>query len=364
MIKKRLFALADALRASHPAAALRCCVDTAPLLEREHAAAAGLGWVGRHTLLIHPRHGSFLLLGAIVTDLDLAPSDRLGHPGPLVPPTDRCGTCTRCIDACPTGCIFDPRLGDYPGPPDLGPPDPAPPDLGPPPDPPGDPPGPRPPGPRPPGPRPPGSRPRGTRPPGSPTLDIRFPRRRFRGAPGCRRLALHQLSDHRAPLLDRSRAARGDGRLADRLRRLPGGVPLQRAVAPGRGGPPIAPDPFALPAAGRAGRRAGSVRRASVDRGGSPGGVPRVGAQAGEARHAPPQRGDRAGEPGRGGGAPTLRSAPRRSRRCGKRRRGGAAASRRGRRRRTRCVGSGRSAACPTLRRRRARRVTCAPRRP
>ena len=115
VMKKRLFALADALKEAHPDATFRCCVDTAPLLEREHAARAGMGWIGKHTLLLHPRHGSFLLLGAILTDLDLATSDDLGYPRSLVPPTDRCGTCTRCIDACPTGCIFDPRLNDYPG---------------------------------------------------------------------------------------------------------------------------------------------------------------------------------------------------------------------------------------------------------
>jgi len=114
-MKKRLFALADALKDAHPDATFRCCVDTAPLLEREHAARAGMGWIGKHTLLLHPRHGSFLLLGAILTDLDLATSEDLGYPRSLVPPTDRCGTCTRCIDACPTGCIFDPRRSDYPG---------------------------------------------------------------------------------------------------------------------------------------------------------------------------------------------------------------------------------------------------------
>ncbi|MFW5681944.1 MAG: epoxyqueuosine reductase, partial [Phycisphaeraceae bacterium] len=126
VMKKRLFALADALREGHPEATFRCCVDTAPLLEREHAARAGMGWIGKHTLLLHPRHGSFLLLGAIVTDLELASSETLGYPRSLVPPADHCGTCTRCIDACPTGCIFDQRLNDYPGKPDNKPPGDAP----------------------------------------------------------------------------------------------------------------------------------------------------------------------------------------------------------------------------------------------
>lgn len=103
VIKRRLHNLADRLRERADLAPLRpqfrSFVDTAPVLEREHAARAGLGWIGKHTLLIHPRVGSYFLLGGIFTDL------------PLVPPPeqesfdDHCGTCTRCIDACPTGAI-------------------------------------------------------------------------------------------------------------------------------------------------------------------------------------------------------------------------------------------------------------------
>ncbi len=100
VIKKRLFELVDELRAQHPEHRYKVAVDTAPILEREHAARAGLGWVGKHTLLIHPRLGSWLLLGEIVTTLPL-------EHGPVAtaPVVDHCGTCTRCIDACPTGCI-------------------------------------------------------------------------------------------------------------------------------------------------------------------------------------------------------------------------------------------------------------------
>jgi len=97
-IKSRLHAMADALRSQWPAETFRSCVDTAPILEREHAARAGLGWVGKHTLLIHPQLGSWFLLGQIVTTL------RFDLPTPA-PVTDHCGTCTRCIDACPTRCI-------------------------------------------------------------------------------------------------------------------------------------------------------------------------------------------------------------------------------------------------------------------
>ncbi len=96
VIKRRLFKLADTLRADHPDHEFRACVDTAPLMEREHAARAGIGWVGKHTLLLHRELGSHLLLGALVTTLAIEPDP---------PETDHCGTCRRCIDACPTDAI-------------------------------------------------------------------------------------------------------------------------------------------------------------------------------------------------------------------------------------------------------------------
>lgn len=103
-IKKRLHKLADTLAAEYPGELFRSTVDTAPILEREHAARAGLGWVGKHTLLIHPRLGSYMLLGTIVTTMYLA-DDGPAEVVAVLPPTDHCGTCTRCIDACPTSCI-------------------------------------------------------------------------------------------------------------------------------------------------------------------------------------------------------------------------------------------------------------------
>lgn len=99
ILKKRLIRLADELRADFPDAGFRVFTDTAPVMERELAARAGLGWSGKHTLLIHPKIGSYFLLGGILTTLELPP------PADQSVVTDHCGTCTRCIDACPTGAI-------------------------------------------------------------------------------------------------------------------------------------------------------------------------------------------------------------------------------------------------------------------
>jgi len=96
-IRRRLHRLCDELREHWPEETFRTCVDTAPILEREHAQRAGLGAVGKHTLLLQRGLGSWLLLGEIVTTVDLEPSE------PADP--DPCGACTRCIDACPTAAI-------------------------------------------------------------------------------------------------------------------------------------------------------------------------------------------------------------------------------------------------------------------
>jgi epoxyqueuosine reductase len=79
----------------------RICADTAPLVEREYARLAGLGWIGKNTCLINQPRGSWFMLGELLVSIQVAPD---------APPPDRCGTCRRCIDACPTQAIVP--LGD------------------------------------------------------------------------------------------------------------------------------------------------------------------------------------------------------------------------------------------------------------
>ena len=94
-IKKRLKALAGWL-VSAAGGDVKVFVDTAPVMEKPLAAAAGLGWQGKHTNLVSRDHGSWLLLGAIYTTLDLAPD---------IPARDRCGSCSACQSACPTNAF-------------------------------------------------------------------------------------------------------------------------------------------------------------------------------------------------------------------------------------------------------------------
>ena len=99
LIKKRLHLLADRIRELAPEAQTRAAVDTAPVMEKELAARAGIGWVGKNTCVINEEIGSWIFLGEIITTLPL-PAD--------APAIDRCGTCTRCIEACPTQAITGP----------------------------------------------------------------------------------------------------------------------------------------------------------------------------------------------------------------------------------------------------------------
>ena len=82
----------------------RWYTDTGPVLERDFAMRAGLGWIGKNTCLINPRHGSYFLLSEIFLGIELPPDK------PVI--TDHCGTCTRCIEACPTECILPDRTLD------------------------------------------------------------------------------------------------------------------------------------------------------------------------------------------------------------------------------------------------------------
>lgn len=98
-IHERLRCLAEWLRGEAPSAKVRGVVDTAPLLEREFAQLAGLGWIGKNTMLLNKWAGSWFFLAALLTDLELA-YDRPHE-------TDHCGTCRACLDACPTDAFVD-----------------------------------------------------------------------------------------------------------------------------------------------------------------------------------------------------------------------------------------------------------------
>jgi len=105
IFEEKLEQLAGALRQlAGDATRTRCYVDYGPVLERDHAQRAGIGWIGKNTCLIHPEFGSYLFLGTILTDAELQ------NDAPFLP--DHCGTCDRCIWACPTGAIEESRALD------------------------------------------------------------------------------------------------------------------------------------------------------------------------------------------------------------------------------------------------------------
>ena len=103
VIKDKLFELLDSLSSSYGDIQGRCFVDSAPVMERSWAKKSGLGWVGKNSLLLRKGEGSFFFLAELIIDLAL-PSDNIE--------IDHCGTCTKCIDACPTGAIVQPEVID------------------------------------------------------------------------------------------------------------------------------------------------------------------------------------------------------------------------------------------------------------
>jgi len=103
VMKAMLVRLVEQLVAETGPFTSRTYVDTGPIAERAYAAAAGIGAWGKNTCLLHPEHGSWFFLGEVVTDLDLQPD---------TPRADMCGTCTACLDACPTGALPTPYVLD------------------------------------------------------------------------------------------------------------------------------------------------------------------------------------------------------------------------------------------------------------
>ena len=102
----RLKKLEQALQQAFGPFSSRCYVDTGPLVERIYAKYAGIGWIGKNTCIINQKLGSWLFLGVILTGLELPSAGPL--PLAEVVAEDRCGSCTRCIDACPTGALVAP----------------------------------------------------------------------------------------------------------------------------------------------------------------------------------------------------------------------------------------------------------------
>jgi len=109
ILREKLELLLAALRDQHPQPfEARIYADTGPINERVLAKHAGLGWLGKNTLLLNERIGSFFFLGVIFNTLDLPPTLGIFD----LPPADRCGTCRKCIDACPTDALVEPYVMD------------------------------------------------------------------------------------------------------------------------------------------------------------------------------------------------------------------------------------------------------------
>ena len=97
IVKSKLSQLAEEINKVAPHSYAVFC-DSAPVLERYWAMRAGLGWIGRNGMLVNPRLGTFTFIGTLITSLDLEPNKEMGN---------RCGTCRRCVEACPTNAILN-----------------------------------------------------------------------------------------------------------------------------------------------------------------------------------------------------------------------------------------------------------------
>jgi epoxyqueuosine reductase len=100
VVRQKLDAVCSVIATQNPEAKTKICVDTSPILEKTLAARAGLGWIGKHTVLVNEKLGSWFVLGEIITGLELEPDS---------PCKDLCGNCRACIDACPTSALKGPR---------------------------------------------------------------------------------------------------------------------------------------------------------------------------------------------------------------------------------------------------------------
>jgi epoxyqueuosine reductase len=103
VIKDKLHELIQFMQDEIGEVNVRAFVDSAPVMDKAWAKKSGLGWIGKNTNLIHPKEGSFFFIAELITDLQIEPD------GPM---KDYCGTCTRCIDACPTDAIVQPYMVD------------------------------------------------------------------------------------------------------------------------------------------------------------------------------------------------------------------------------------------------------------
>lgn len=104
VLRERLNALLEFISTLSPGVKGKVCVDTAPFMDKAWAARAGLGWIGKHSNLITTDAGSWVFIGSLLVDIELS------YDGQIV--DDHCGTCTRCLDACPTDAIAVPYVVD------------------------------------------------------------------------------------------------------------------------------------------------------------------------------------------------------------------------------------------------------------